>query len=211
MSLLELLKTLNIKVFAHTELKELFCKDAHVTGVLTNKGTLEFDELVIATGYFSQRVFKKLGINAKVQSGKGYSYDRYSLSALKKPVILVDDRAAITPFGKFTRFAGAMEIGGVQGVKKMRKVEGMVRSINKFFPEIDLSMPDTDQVWTGLKPCSADGLPYIGRISKLKNVIVATGHSMMGVSLAPATAKIVEELVSEKKLSFDIHAFSPER
>jgi D-amino-acid dehydrogenase len=209
--LIEKLRRKNVKMITNTSLQDLQIKNNKVAGISTNNGNFKFDELVIATGVFSQYIFKKLNIIAKVQAGKGYSFVHEAPSALKTPAILVDARVAVTPYDTFTRFAGAMEIGGEQGIIKQRKVEGMVNSIRRYFPEIDLQVPAPGEVWTGLRPCSTDGLPYIGRIGKLSNVIIATGHSMMGVSLAPATAKVVEELVSEKKLSFDIRAFSPER
>jgi D-amino-acid dehydrogenase len=209
--LIELLKKKKVSMHANTELLDLIIKNNKVKAVKTNLQNIEFDELVIATGVFSQPIFKKLNINAKVQAGKGYSFVHNNPSVINTPALLVDARVAVTPYEMFTRFAGAMEIGGVQGSIKQKKVEGMVESIRIFFPELNLQVPESTEVWTGLRPCSPDGLPYIGRVKNFKNVIIATGHSMMGISLAPATAKVVEELVSGSKLSFDIQPFSPER
>jgi len=72
-------------------------------------------------------------------------------------------------------------------------------------------MPSNDQLWYGYRPCSADGMPYIGRISRFKNVVVATGHAMIGLSLGPGTGKLVSELVDDKKTSVDVSAFAVER
>lgn len=72
-------------------------------------------------------------------------------------------------------------------------------------------MPQEQDIWYGYRPCSADGLPYIGRTKQYKNAIIATGHSMMGLSLGPATGQLVEEIISEKQLSIDISAFNPQR
>jgi D-amino-acid dehydrogenase len=201
----------NVSMVAYTELIDFIDSNGKISGIKTSKGEMKFDELVIATGAFSQRIFRKLNVRAKIQPGKGYSFQYYGPSLITTPAILVDGRVSVTPYEQFTRFAGTMEIGGVQRMIKQHKVEGIVNSVRRFFPEIDLKVPRLDKIWTGLRPCSSDGLPYIGRIGKYRNVVIATGHSMMGISLAPATAKLVEELISGKKLSFDIQAFDPNR
>lgn len=201
----------NVQMLSHTELTDLIAGNHKVTGIKTNKGNMEFDELVIATGAFSRCIFKRLNIRAKIQSGKGYSFSYRATSLINTPAILTDGRVSVTPFDRFTRFAGAMEIGGRPGVIKQQKVKGIVDTIRIYFPGIDLPLPRPEEIWTGLRPCSSDGLPYIGRTEKYSNVIIAAGHCMMGISLAPATAKIVEELVSGKKLSFDIAPFDPNR
>ena len=72
-------------------------------------------------------------------------------------------------------------------------------------------MPRKETVWAGLRPCSPDGLPYIGRTKKIKNVVVATGHSMMGLSLGPATGKLVSEIINNQHTSARCEAFNPER
>jgi len=68
-----------------------------------------------------------------------------------------------------------------------------------------------EKVWHGLRPCSPDGLPYIGRAKKFKNLILATGHSMLGISLGPGTGKLVAEMVNEEKPVMDLLPFNPER
>ena len=206
-----LLKERQVSLLSHTRLIDFIKGKNEISGVITNNGSLEFDEIVIATGAFSQHIFKKLNIRAKIQAGKGYSFKYKGSSLLNTPAILVDGRVSLTPYDGFTRFAGAMEIGGKQSIIKQRRVKGIVNSIRNYFPETDLQMPGIEEIWSGLRPCSSDGLPFIGRVGKYRNVIIATGHSMMGVSMAPATGKVVEELISGKKLSFDIHSFSPDR
>jgi D-amino-acid dehydrogenase len=93
----------------------------------------------------------------------------------------------------------------------MNRVKGIVETIPKYYPEMSVEVPESKAVWNGLRPCSPDGLPYIGRSSKYRNLIIASGHSMMGISLGPATGKLVAELVDEKKTSMNISKFNPER
>jgi len=74
-----------------------------------------------------------------------------------------------------------------------------------------VAMPVVEKVWHGLRPCSPDGLPYIGRSKKYKNLILATGHSMLGISLGPGTGKLVTEIVNEENASMSLTSFRPER
>jgi D-amino-acid dehydrogenase len=74
-----------------------------------------------------------------------------------------------------------------------------------------IAMPLKEKVWYGLRPCSPDGLPYIGRSNKLTNLIIATGHAMLGVSLGPGTGKLVAGIVDGKPASISLASFKPER
>jgi D-amino-acid dehydrogenase len=109
------------------------------------------------------------------------------------------------------RFGGTMEIGEVNQRINLNRVRGIIKSVPRYFPDYELETPLGSQIWSGLRPCSPDGLPYMGRSQRFKNLIVATGHSMMGLSLAPATGKIVAELVEHQSPSTDISLFDPER
>jgi len=93
----------------------------------------------------------------------------------------------------------------------MNRVEGILRAVKRFLPDFDIPMPEASAIWWGYRPCSADGLPYIGRTNRFKNVVIASGHSMLGLSLGAGTGKLVGEIVNEKPLSMDISPFSVER
>jgi D-amino-acid dehydrogenase len=72
-------------------------------------------------------------------------------------------------------------------------------------------MPAAENIWYGYRPCSADGLPYIGRVKKWNNVVMATGHAMLGLSLGAGTGKLVSEIINEMPLSIDVTPFNAER
>lgn len=147
-----------------------------------------------------------------MQAGKGYSF---TLNDVEKntriPSIFLEARVAVTPMGNSLRFGGTMEITGIDHSVNMNRVKGMVSSIPNYYPDLKVEMPLLENVWHGLRPCSPDGLPYIGRSSALTNVIIASGHSMMGLSLAPGTGKLVSEIVGNEKGSISILPFLPER
>lgn len=167
-----------------------------------------FDQYVLAAGSWSGLLAKTFKLNLPMQAGKGYSFTVNNVSKnIRIPSILLEARVAVTPMGNSIRFGGTMEIGGINHDINTNRVKGIVNSIPKYFPEMNVSFPE--QIWHGLRPCSPDGLPYIGRVSD--DLIVATGHSMMGMSLGPATGKIVSDLVSGMKPDVDISLFDPKR
>lgn len=109
------------------------------------------------------------------------------------------------------RFGGTMEIGKVNKKINMRRVEGIVESIPKYLPGFKFPLPEKKDIWYGFRPCSPDGLPYIGMSGKYHNLAVATGHSMIGLALGPATGKLISEAINGKKTSMDIGLFAPGR
>jgi D-amino-acid dehydrogenase len=111
--------------------------------------------------------------------------------------------------GNALRFGGTMEICGNDPAINMNRVKGIVDSIKTFYPELNVAMPRKDEVWYGFRPCSPDGLPYIGRSKKISNLIFNTGHAMMGVSLAPGSGKTVSQIIEN---CIEVNSmFDPER
>jgi D-amino-acid dehydrogenase len=183
-----------------------------VTAVLTDKGSFLVDDLVIAGGAWSPTLAHMLDMNLSLQGGKGYSFVLRKLkNNVRIPAIMLEARATATPMGNDLRFAGTLEVAGTDMTVNMNRVRGIVQSINQYYPDVPVAMPEVDTVWRGLRPCSPDGLPYIGRTEKFKNVVLATGHGMMGLSLGPATGKLVTEVINGETDSMDISAFSPDR
>lgn len=200
------------EILENTAITRFVKEGSRIAKVETADRTLAFDELVLAAGSWSGELARQLDLNLPMQAGKGYSF---TLKEVKKnvrvPSIFLEARVAVTPMGDTLRFGGTMEIIGVDHRINMNRVRGIVESIPKYYPDMHVSMPAQEEVWHGLRPCSPDGLPYIGRLRSLENVLVATGHSMMGLSLAPATGQLVSELVNGGGTTIDIGAFEPER
>ena len=147
-----------------------------------------------------------------MQGGKGYSFTLTDVKHnIRIPSILLEGRVAATPMGNTLRFGGTMEINGTDLSVNMNRVQGIVDSIPNYYPEMKVDLPEKKKVWKGLRPCPPDGLPYIGRSNKYTNLIIATGHSMLGLSLAAGTGKLVAELASETPFSIPIDSFYPDR
>ena len=183
-----------------------------VTKVLTDKGDFTGDEIVLATGSWLPATSRDLGIDLLLQAGKGYSM---TFDAVEKnlhyPAILVDDRVAMTPMGGDLRMGGTMEISGIGSPMLMKRVQAIFKAAKNYYPDLPVTFPAQDKIWYGLRPLSPDGLPYIGRHSTYDNIVMAGGHAMLGLSLAAATGKLVEEIVGGRETSIDISAFNVER
>jgi D-amino-acid dehydrogenase len=109
------------------------------------------------------------------------------------------------------RFAGTMEVGVFDGRVDMRRVRGIVRSVSEYLPGFGAGSFEDCPVWTGLRPCSPDGLPYVGRWRGLENVSVAAGHAMLGLSLAPATGELIGAILAGEKPAIGMNLLSPDR
>jgi D-amino-acid dehydrogenase len=206
------LNTEGVKFLYKTEVKGFEFKNQRVSSILTDKETLNFDEIVIAVGAWSGVLSEKLGISLPLQGGKGYSMLFDGLGdKVQIPTIMLEARATATGMGDALRCAGTMEIAGIDLSVNMNRVKGIVQGVNSFFPDLHVNLPKQEAVWRGLRPCSPDGLPYIGRLNAFKNVTMATGHGMMGLSLGAATGKLVSEIIGQEQLSMGIQELHPNR
>ncbi len=212
-NLLQILKEKNVQLVPDEEVTGFEQGEGKIKKVTTRRSTYESDMVVIATGSWSREMAAKIGLNLPLVGGRGYSVTYEDAPYhLHHPAILTEGRVAITPMnGNKIRFGGTMEITGLNAPPNMNRVKGILRAVRNFIPEYDIPLPAKEQVWFGYRPCSADGLPYIGRLKKLDNCVLATGHSMLGLSLGAGTGKLVSELVNETPLSMDIQPFNPER
>ena len=180
--------------------------------IQTPEQSFQADEVILCAGSWSGRLARKLGLALPLQAGKGYGMTVARGShGLVHPSILCGARVAITPMGDLLRFGGTMEIGGSPTEVNPQRVQGILKAITEYFPGFYPEVKIPDQVWSGLRPCSPDGMPYIGRPGKYRNLVVATGHAMMGLSLGPATGYLVRGLVENEKAPIELDLFSPDR
>jgi D-amino-acid dehydrogenase len=211
--LIALLKERGVQLITNEEVINFEKEQGSIKKVITRKNSYSTDTVVIATGSWSRQVAALLQTKIPLVPGRGYSITlEDSPYKINHPAILVEGRTAMTPMdGNKIRFGGTMEITSTETPPRMNRVQGILDAVKRFFPEFDIDMPAADKIWYGYRPCSADGLPYIGRVKKWKNVVVATGHSMLGLSLGAGTGKIVSEIVNEKPASMDMTPFAVER
>jgi D-amino-acid dehydrogenase len=170
------------------------------------------DEFVLCGGSWSPFLTREIGPRLPMQAGKGYSLTLNQPRQLPEICsILTEARVAVTPMSGALRVGGTMEIAGWNEEVNPVRVQGIInafcRYYSEFRPEDFRDLP----VWYGLRPCSPDGLPYLGRTKRSANLTVATGHAMMGLSLGPITGKLVSEIVSGERPTVSLDLLSPDR
>jgi len=146
-----------------------------------------------------------------LQAGKGYRINTEKTTGITIPAIMAETKTAVTPMNGFTRFAGTMEIAGINHDINKVRIEAIADATARYYPNIKLTKEEKENAACGLRPVSPDGLPYIGKSNKCNNLTIATGHAMMGWSMATATGMLVSEIISEQKPSLSLLTFSPDR
>lgn len=212
-SLLHYLRQRGVRFHGNQEVTGFITEGNKVKGVKTNTGFHTADHVVVAAGVWSRELAGHLRLNIPMVGGRGYSVTFEDAPyKVRHSVILSEARVAISPMnGNKIRFGGTMEITGLNAPPRMQRVEGILASVKRYFPAYDIPLPAPEKVWYGYRPCSADGLPHIGTLQRYPNVTVATGHSMLGISLGAATGKLVGELVAGVPTSMDITPFKVDR
>jgi D-amino-acid dehydrogenase len=205
------LKEKGVKLVSHLQVLDFVTVGRQLTAVVTEKGDIATDHLIVCAGSWSGEVARKLQLNLPMLGGKGYSFLVDNVPAIYRPTILTEERVAVTPYGDKVRFGGTMEITPANKHINVKRVKGIHSAISRYYTNFECAFPKKEEVWSGLRPCSPDGLPYIGYTQRWNNVLFGTGHSMMGLSLAPATGKVLTEQLLNRKESVLVDAFSPDR
>ena len=208
----EQLRQMNVDVRHGTSVIGWRVDGGQIQAVETTRGDFVAEEYVLAGGSWSPGIVEGLRLTLPMQAGKGYSLTLKSPPRLPGICsILTEARVAVTPMGSSLRFAGTMEIAGLDESIDVNRVRGITQSIPRYYPEFNADDFRDVPIWRGLRPCSPDGLPYIGRFGRYRNLSTATGHAMMGLSLAPITGKLMAEMLSDETPSIDLAALSPDR
>jgi D-amino-acid dehydrogenase len=210
--LVECIRNSGGEIRTNAEIVNMETVQGKIKSIRTATEHFEADIFVVTGGSWLPELGKLAGVNILLMPGKGYSITQKNPAVkLNIPAILTEARVAITPMNGYMRFGGTMEIASVDNRVNLNRVRGIVESVPAYFPGMRPELPNTRDIWYGYRPCSPDGLPYIGFSKKIKNMVIAGGHSMMGLGLGPATGKLVADLVNETDLPIKIDAFDPER
>ncbi len=198
------------EIRTNTEVLGFDVSSGRITSIRTSDEEYTVDTVVLAAGAWSPRVVKELGLRLPVQPAKGYSTTFESPGEpLKQPLMLAEARIGATPFGQQLRLAGTLELSGINLNVRGRRVNAIREAMAEYLT-YDIS-PREENVWVGMRPLSPDGLPLIGRVGNPSNLVVATGHSMTGMTQGPATGILVSQIVLGKPTDIDIEPMSPLR
>jgi len=196
-ALLQYLLNNGVKIERGREVDKIETVGNRIMKVFTGNTAWEADQYVLATGSWSPAVAKMADVKISLMPGKGYSFmEPEPQQRLTIPALLCEARVAITPMNGQIRYGGTMELDKINTRINMQRVKGIVESVPAYFPDLKPALPVEKDIWYGFRPSSPDGLPYIGRSEKRENLIIATGHGMMGLSLGPATGLLVSQIVS---------------
>jgi D-amino-acid dehydrogenase len=183
-----------------------------IKSVLTTRGDFTANEIILAGGAWSPAIVRDIKLKLFVEPAKGYSISYKRPAAFpERPLILVESKVAVTPMDDVLRFAGTLELAGQDMTINRRRVKAILKSIPLYLPDIDVRSLALVEIWRGLRPCTPDGLPYIGRPNRIDNLIVATGHAMKGISLAPVTGKLVAQLANNERSDINLSALGVDR
>ena len=191
------LREMGAQVREHTSVVDFEQSGSRVGAVVTDAGRIECDQVVLATGVWTGLLAAKLGTALPIGPGKGYSVDYFpSPVQLTTSLTFEDAHVAVTPLNGRLRLAGTMEFAGLDTTVNARRVAAVKRAAARGFRVWDEETPHAEP-WAGLRPMTADGLPIVGRLQPEGNVLVASGHGMLGLTLAPSTAKTVRDLARD--------------
>lgn len=207
------LKDKGVQFVTGKEVVDLKSVNGRINEVLLSDGVvLSVEKVLVTGGAWSAKIIKKAGVKIYLQDGKGYSITIKNASIRPNtPAILTEAKVAVTPMGNDLRIGGTLELGGLSTNINRKRLSGIVESISRYYPEINIPEAASKHAWYGYRPCSPDGIPYIGRSAKTDNLYVATGHAMMGLSMGPGTGKLISEIINNEQTTIDTTMFSLER
>ena len=195
-----------------TEVTGFAKEGTRLTAVKTSGGEVPADEVIVACGSWSPLLAEALNLRLPMQAGKGYSLTIPKPRQLPQLCsILTEARVAVTPMDGALRFGGTMEIAGLNENITARRVQGIIKAALRYFPEFREEDFAGIPPWRGLRPCSPDGMPYLGRTRRWSNVVVSTGHAMMGLSMGPVSGLLAAQLVDGEKPQHELSLMNPDR
>ena len=201
---------LGVAIAAETEVFGFDRGRRRVTTVVTSRGRLAADQVVIAAGAWTPLLTRLLHRRLPIEAAKGYSITyQHSGQAPQIPVLLEEAAVAVTPLGDSVRLAGTLELAGLDLGIRRRRADAVERNGKERIRGSHDWQPE--EIWSGLRPCTPDGLPVLGRLGGYDNVFVAGGHATKGMSQGPGTGKLLAELLGGAAIGALADQLSPRR
>lgn len=203
------LRDMGVDIREHTDLTGFEVVAGKIERLQTNRGDLRPRDVVVAAGAWSTECARMAGIGLTLQPIKGYSVTMdMPPGGPSRPVLLSEGRMAMVPLGDRLRIGGRLELTGMSPAISERRVQGMLRTVGEYLP--DLAETQTRETWSGLRPCTPDGVPLIGRTG-LRNLLVAVGYGHIGMGLAPAGGELITQILAGQDPTTDPTPLRPDR
>jgi len=178
--------------------------------IVTRNRKIAADAFVLATGAWAPDFEKILGCRLPIQPGKGYSVTMDRLPAFPEiPCFFEEESMVSTPWPDACRLGGTMEFSGFDTHLNSQRLNVLTRGFEGYSNQWQSS--SSKEEWCGFRPMTMDGLPFIDHSSRLKNVVIAAGHNMIGLSAAPATGKLVAEIMDKAPPHIEQHRYRIDR
>lgn len=178
----------------------------------SDEDSIKGTHVVLCAGAWTPTLADSVGFSMPIQAGKGYSITLDEPKSTPQIcALLAEAKVSMTPMMGKMRFGGTMEIVGRDETVTPAKISALKKSVVEYFPEYSMSDLDGQEVWVGLRPCSPDGMPYIGKINQHNNIFASTGQAMMGMSLSFSSAEIIRQLIFDEKAELSHPLVSPNR
>ncbi|MHB8643686.1 MAG: NAD(P)/FAD-dependent oxidoreductase [Gaiellaceae bacterium] len=194
----------------HTEVLALRTEGGRIAQIETTTGRVVAETVVLAAGAWSPLLTHGLGLDVPVEGGKGYHVDYEPDDGDPRvPIFLQEARVIATRMPGKLRLSGTFELVGLDLSVDQRRVAAIERAGRRRVHGLESRR--RLEVWRGLRPCTPDGLPLVGRTGRYENLLLATGHAALGFTLAPITGALVAQLVAGEQPAYDLALLRPDR
>ena len=204
------LREKGVEIVEQCEFQAVEKREGRAVSLATSRGEMSADKYIFAAGALSAKLGNELQCRIPIEPGKGYSVTmKRPKICPERPMLFPEHKVGVTPFDHGYRLGSMMEFAGFDESIHERRIQQLRNSAEPYLVE-----PHTEEVeekWFGWRPMTWDSLPIIGRAPRLENAWLATGHNMLGLSLGPATGRLIAEMVQGRETHIDVAAFSPAR
>lgn len=198
-----MLAGMGVRIVPHARVDGFEVAGREIRRVRATCGDITPGEVVLAAGAWSPRLARMADVRLTLQPAKGYTVTIDTPpSAPSRPVLLSEGKVALMPLGGRLRFGGTLELAGLDTAVSRRRIEGIAATVRSYLPGLDLA--GKQDVWCGLRPCTPDSLPLLGRVASYLNVSVACGHGYIGMGLAPVGGKLIAQVIAGEQPEMDL-------
>jgi D-amino-acid dehydrogenase len=184
-------------------------RDGRPVAAHTAEGEVPFDAVVVAAGAWSRPLARALGRDVPLDTERGYHMTLPHPGVMpRRPLYSGDHSFAVTPLEIGLRFAGTVELGGLDAPPNYDRAEKLLTHGRRMFPGLDSQGASR---WMGFRPSMPDSLPVIGRVPGLPNAVLAFGHGHLGVTLGAVTGSLAAAVALGRPPALDLTPYRPER
>lgn len=199
-------------VFKKAEVREVYVLNQQPILTFNDQNSQPFDKLVVCTGAFSKNICAYLGYQIPIEAERGYHLMVNSSSMPKIPIASFDKKFIMTPMTEGLRLAGTVEFAGLIQPANYKRAEALLTLGKAIWPSISTCSKDKNKImWMGCRPSLPDSKPIISKSSKHNNIFFNLGHQHLGLTLAALSAKLITDLLIDKKTNIELNPFSIER